>query len=286
MTDFYSGTGYGRRAQVVHPRLRTLGKVVQINPTEYPRIALTTDKTEPSTLLGGIRHHPVATLGLICLGLFAIAGYQRNAEYQHRVEQIRDNPAPASSAPHLFQTEPASPEARLSYSFLSPTGNVDDFCEQIQGETRFTFDCAKRQEFRLLYPITVFVAGWKDGKMFWSHKMRTLKAGELMFTDGENTYLAKCGNKVSFVPAGPNLADVPDDMLEVPAVQAIEPPVTLAPSVKSSESTTDKKKAGFMWAVDTGIVAAGVGGAVWRNHSPEPPPQTCTDAIEMLKTCN
>lgn len=222
-------------------------------------------------------------LAVVVVGLWMAAGYQRQTEFQHRVDVAIASADKRDSAPLLVGSLPTQ---KLSYAFLTPTGNVDDFCEQIQFDARFTFNCATRQEYRLQNAMTVFVAGWNGSKMFWSSKPRLLKVGTLMFTDGENTYLAQCGNKISFVPQGPVEPSVPDNKLDEPEV-SVETQLDIAkiPStIREAEIQQSTRKLPLATIADGGIVAAGMA-SLWKNHSPEPPPQQCTDAIEVLKVC-
>lgn len=222
-------------------------------------------------------------LAVVCVGLWMAAGYQRQIEFQHRVAIAHASVTLVkSSAPLLVGSLPTQ---KLSYAFLTPTGNVDDFCEQIQFDARFAFNCEHRQEYRLQNAMTVFVAGWDGSKMFWSSKPRLLPVGTLMFTDGENTYLAKCGNKISFVPQGPVVPSVPDNKLEEPEVP-VEQTVRLdVPTTIHQAEQRESKRLSIPVVADGGIIAAGMA-TLWRNHSPEPPPQQCTDALEVMRVCN
>lgn len=223
-------------------------------------------------------------LAVVVVGLWMAAGYQRQTEFQHRVDVAVKSADKRDSAPLLVGSLPTQ---KLSYAFLTPTGNVDDFCEQIQFDARFTFNCEARQEYRLQNAMTVFVAGWNGSKMFWSSKPRLLKVGTLMFTDGENTYLAQCGNKISFVPQGPVMPSVPDNKLDEPEGPREETQISLEhiPStVREAEIQQSTRKLQFPVIADGGIVAAGMA-SLWKNHSPEPSPAQCTDPIEVLKVC-
>lgn len=227
-----------------------------------------------SGVYSAVQRYRVAVCLLAVVCLYTAATMQRNTLIATNMlaASVSTHQSPLANVPHLYPLS-SYQEPRLHYSFLSPTDNVDDFCEQIQDDSRFTFDCSKRKEYRLDLPIKVFVAGWKDNAIFWSHKLKTIKAGELMFTDGENTYLAKCGNKISYVP-GITDETVADDKLDTPVFASIPPPMSLTPGSLIPSVTANTSHMPLpTWAI-------------WNNANPQPSLPSCTDPIEVLRTCN
>lgn len=233
-----------------------------------------------------ILDHPVLAMLMLVFLLFFVLSMKMGSERAAVAASIRsaDPASYASKLPAVNKLAVMSP-VHMSYSFLSPVGNVDDFCEQIQGDSRFQFDCYRRQEYTVRNQFTAFVAGWDGTKLFWSKRPRVVKVGTLIFTDGENSYLAICGNKISFTTQTPS-RDVADGVLESPSTPTPDEAVTpqqLPPQMVSSGDVARveepaRKRGGFAWW-DVGIVAGGAAAAFRHNDSPStwtpPPPQDC-----------
>ena len=90
----------------------------------------------------------------------------------------------------------------------------------------------------------MFVAFKKNGKISWTRKCIVQHAGEVIMTDGFHSFLARCGNLISYVPRQPSAPledvdlneilpvpevpippamDVPDETASVPPIESVPP---------------------------------------------------------------
>ena len=93
-------------------------------------------------------------------------------------------------------------------------------------------------DVRAIKPVTLsrdasaFVSFRKNGKVYWTSRRVTLKAGEQVFQGGEIAVRGRCGNQVSDQPRGP----VTDDGAGEPDSRTFNTPGP-APEVVANEST-------------------------------------------------
>lgn len=261
--DFHTGFHFApRRAEPIRV-LKTANRSVPIGPP--PAIHIPLVAVKPSLWRRVIDHPVLSMFGLVFL-LFGILTMKMGSEHAAVAASIRHaDPASYGSklpAVNKLAAMSAVSPARMSYSFLSPTENVDDFCEQIQNDARFQFDCSRRQEYTVKNQFTAFIAGWDGTKLFWAKRARVVKVGTRIFTDGENSYLAICGNKISFTTQTPS-RDIADGVLESPSTPAPDDAVTPIPPVAVSSGSTASveepaRRRGLpLWLADIGIVAGG-----------------------------
>ncbi len=94
------------------------------------------------------------------------------------------------------------------------------------------FDVHAIKPVTLSRDASAFVSFRKNGKVYWTSRRVTLKAGEQVFQGGEIAVRGRCGNQVSDQPRGP----VADDQAEEPDSRTFNTPGP-APQVVANEST-------------------------------------------------
>jgi hypothetical protein len=90
------------------------------------------------------------------------------------------------------------------------------------------FDYAHARLVRLLMAHTAYVSYRIGNKIYWTHRLIRLKAGETLLTDGKITARTRCANRVEEVPQQATSASEP------PAVKFDEP---AAPDIGTATST-------------------------------------------------
>jgi hypothetical protein len=163
----------------------------------------------------------ILTAIAICLLRFQMA--DRDAVVA--AEITASSPAPV--------VRPASAPKRVVYNYsVIPGGepNVADFCGQIQSDAAFHgFNCNVAYETSLRSPISVFMTFKKNGHIYWTKHLVSVKAGELMYTDGHRSFLARCGNEIGFAPQQPTM-EIDESLLSEPAVPTASAALTAASS--------------------------------------------------------
>jgi hypothetical protein len=166
----------------------------------------------------------ILTAIAICLLRFQMA--DRDAVVA--AEITASSPAPV--------VRPASAPKKVVYNYsVIPGGepNVADFCGQIQSDAAFHgFNCNVAYETSLRSPISVFMTFKKNGRIYWTKHPVSVKAGELMYTDGHRSFLARCGNEIGFAPQQPTM-EIDESLLSEPTLPASPPVLALAPSGSS-----------------------------------------------------
>jgi hypothetical protein len=240
----------------------------------------------------------ILTAIAICLLRFQMA--DRDAVVAAEITALA--PAPVVRA--------ASAPKKVIYNYsVIPGGEptVADFCGQIQSDTAFHgFNCNVAYETSLRSPISVFMTFKKNGHIYWTKHLVSVKAGELMYTDGHRSFLARCGNEIGFAPQQPTM-EIDEGLLSKPAlpnasaalgvasggsaVAAVEfvagsssvpvaVPAYVAPDVASGSSAA-RSGVSPAWLA----TAAAVPLLIWHggggNQSPAIPPPPKCDSIEF-----
>lgn len=133
-----------------------------------------------------------------------------------------------------------------------------------------------------------FVTEREGNVIVWS-KLPIEKGEQSCITDGVTSILVKCGNEVQFSNQETGDATLPPIEFTAPHYEEIEVP-KLTPAVTTSVNgapvpTVSVPVHHWLGFVDGGIVAGGII-PILHNHSPEPPPQHCTDPIEFGLSCD
>jgi hypothetical protein len=171
----------------------------------------------------------ILTLIAICLLRFQMA--DRDAVVA--AEIASSSPAPVVRSPSALK------KVVYNYSVI-PGGepNVADFCEHIQSDAAFNgFNCNVAYETSLRSSISVFMTFKKNGHIYWTKHLVSVKAGELIYTDGQRSFLARCGNEIGFAPQQPTM-EIDESLLSEPTLPASPAALVLAPS-GSSAATVD-----------------------------------------------
>ena len=71
------------------------------------------------------------------------------------------------------------------------------------------FDYDRARVIEVDHPRLVYVSYRKAGKIHWTSKQVTLRAGEVLLTDGRITARTRCGNQVSVLPQADVLPEEP-----------------------------------------------------------------------------
>jgi PEP-CTERM motif len=71
------------------------------------------------------------------------------------------------------------------------------------------FDYDRARVIEVDHPRLVYVSYRKAGKIHWTSKQATLRAGEVLLTDGRITARTRCGNQVSVLPQADVLPEEP-----------------------------------------------------------------------------
>ena len=71
------------------------------------------------------------------------------------------------------------------------------------------FDYGRARVIGVERPRLVYVSYRKAGKIHWTSKQATLRAGEMLLTDGRITARTRCGNQVSVLPQADVLREEP-----------------------------------------------------------------------------
>ncbi|MFZ0480266.1 MAG: hypothetical protein WAL71_14075 [Terriglobales bacterium] len=109
-----------------------------------------------------------------------------------------------------------------------------------------TLDFGKLHARRLTKDTCVFVQSRKNGSIFWTKHCIQIHAGEIIWTDGSHSLMARCGNLIAYAPQEPQIEleaaalnevigdiPVPDIPDEVDALNEQAPELSLPPdSVK------------------------------------------------------
>ncbi|MGA9528400.1 MAG: hypothetical protein WBS24_09810 [Terriglobales bacterium] len=68
-----------------------------------------------------------------------------------------------------------------------------------------TLDFNKLHARRLTKDTCAFVQSRKNGAIFWTKRCVQIHAGEIMWTDGSHSLLARCGNQIAYTPQEPQI---------------------------------------------------------------------------------
>jgi hypothetical protein len=164
----------------------------------------------------------LAVLTLTAIGLFRLQMADRDAAVAAEIA--------AYSAAPIARVAAAPKNVVYNYSVI-PGGepNVADFCEESQSDAAFKgFNCNVAYETTLRSPIAVFMTFKKSGRIYWTKHLVSVKAGELIYTDGHRSFLARCGNEIGFAPQEPTV-EIDESLLSEPAVPAAPAALVLAP---------------------------------------------------------
>jgi hypothetical protein len=240
----------------------------------------------------------LAVLTLIAIGLFRLQMADRDAVVAAEIAAY--SPAP------MARVAAAPKNVVYNYSVI-PGGerNVADFCGEIQSDAAFKgFNCNVAYETTLRSPIAVFMTFKKNGHIYWTKHLVSVKAGELIYTDGHRSFLARCGNEIGFAPQAPTM-EIDESLLSQPAVPvaaaaalvlapgAPQVVAAVAPVLPSSgipadaagdvppASSPNRSAIAPEWLA----TAAAVPLLIWHggggNQSPAIPPAAKCDAIEV-----
>jgi hypothetical protein len=235
----------------------------------------------------------LAILTLIAIGLSRVQMADQDAAVAAEI-------ATSSPTPHVSSISAVKPVV-YNYSVI-PGGvaNVADFCNQIQSDAAFQgFNCNVAYETLLRSPIAVFMTFKKNGHIYWTKHLVTVKAGELIYTDGQRSFLARCGNEIGFALREPSM-QIDESLLSQPSAPAADVSlVSLAPSDSYAAAAVEP---GALPVAPAGVVpasgaarssvspawlatAAAVPLLIWHggggNQSPAIPPPPKCDSVEV-----
>jgi hypothetical protein len=240
----------------------------------------------------------LAVLTLIAIGLFRLQMADRDAVVAAEIAAY--SPAP------IARVASAPKNVVYNYSVIpGGEGNVSDFCEEVQSDAAFKgFNCNVAYETTLRSPIAVFMTFKKNGHIYWTKHLVSVKAGELIYTDGHRSFLARCGNEIGFALQEPTM-EIDESLLSQPVVPAAaEAALVLAPS--GSQAVATVAPVSFPAGIPADVAgdvhpassparsaiapewlatAAAVPLLIWHgggeNQSPTIPPAAKCDAIEV-----
>jgi hypothetical protein len=226
------------------------------------------------TLRPGLWRLAVVFVGLLGIASSLIAAAvvtHRTLPWSHRL--ALDTSFPTAKSPVTYETTMVVEQtSRKVYPYSIVPGGADSVDEAKRAMSdpaiaaHYTdVDFRQLKQVKLATNIAGYVSyGWGD-KIYWTSKVVTLRAGEMVFTDGTHIVRGRCLNRYSALPMPPIRPNEPteqvlDTPLEIPviaysfpkiAVQALELPPSpeeLTPTVPIfPSSSTPGKPGGGMW---------------------------------------
>jgi hypothetical protein len=157
--------------------------------------------------------------------------FRANNEPDRRASEASRNRVIAAQEEALH-----SLDGRTVYPYSVVPGGVKDAAElkwvadhdPVVASHYAGFDYAHARLVRLLMTHTAYVSYRIGNKIYWTHRLIRLKAGETLLTDGKITARTRCGNRVEEVPQQATSA------MEPPPVKFDEP---AAPNVGTATGT-------------------------------------------------
>src|SRR5262249_37809398 len=125
----------------------------------------------------------------------------------------------------LEGTAPDRESRRAVFPYSVVPGGVRDAAElsdvaakdRVVAEHYSDFRIARAHTLRLDRPALMYVSYRLNNRIYWTRHRMTIRAGETLIYDGENSARVRCGNRLSPVAALPvSVAEPPSERLENP----------------------------------------------------------------------
>lgn len=148
------------------------------------------------------------------LGVIAVIGAAvlANRERHRRVDFVAA-PVAATVAPPLAPAKSTSPvKTRPVYQYSLAPGGLHSVQEiraalhdPLLAKDYGILDFSRLHPRRLTKDTCVFVQSRKNGSIFWTRHCVPIHAGEIIWTDGSHSLLARCGNMIAYAPQEPQI---------------------------------------------------------------------------------
>ena len=143
-------------------------------------------------------------------------------------------PAPVAATPAPAKSPVKSPiKTRPVYQYSLAPGGLHSVQQirnaqhdQLLAKDYGILDFSRLHPRRLTKDTCVFVQSRKNGKIFWTKHCIQIHAGEIIWTDGSHSLLARCGNMIAYAPQEPQIeleAAALDEVLETSRYQTTIP---------------------------------------------------------------